>query len=173
VPDAALSHHTVLPPSKGPRAARLATTLLLALMVAGCNPGPDYQLSDGSTGNYADWRGQWVVINYWAAWCKPCLEEMPELAAFARDQAGQVLVFGVNFDNPEPAALTEQIQALKVAIAVPLTDIGAHLGLPRPSALPTTYILDPRGALAATLRGPQDAATLSAAIAAARQAPDV
>lgn len=45
----------------------------------------------------ADLRGKVVILNFWASWCSPCVEELPALDAMASERAGQVVVFGVNY----------------------------------------------------------------------------
>jgi thiol-disulfide isomerase/thioredoxin len=113
-------------------------------------------------------RGQWVVINYWAPWCKPCIEEIPQLNALDA-QYEQVTVVGVNYDGTSGAELEQQRQKLGVAFASLEADPAAQLGTPRPLVLPTTLILDPAGQLMATLVGPQ---TLESLAQATRQAAD-
>src|SRR5690606_17055012 len=59
---------------------------------------------DGTTYDLADRRGNWVVVNYWATWCGPCLEEMPDLSALdaMRDH---VEVIGLAYEEIDPEAL--------------------------------------------------------------------
>ncbi len=106
-----------------------------------------------------DLRGQWVVINYWAPWCKPCIEEIPQLNALDA-QYSQVTVLGVNYDGASGAELEQQRQTLGVAFAS-VVDPAAQLGISRPVVLPTTLILDPQGQLVATLVGPQTLESLA------------
>jgi thiol-disulfide isomerase/thioredoxin len=113
-------------------------------------------------------RGQWVVINYWAQWCKPCIEEIPQLNALDAQYA-KVTVLGVNYDGASGAELEQQRQRLGVAFASLEADPAALLGTPRPVVLPTTLILDPGGQLVATLLGPQ---TLESLAQVTRQAAD-
>jgi thiol-disulfide isomerase/thioredoxin len=99
-------------------------------------------------------RGQWIVINYWAQWCQPCIKEIPQLNALDA-QYSQVTVLGVNYDGANGAELEQQRQKLGVAFASLEADPAAQLGIPRPEVLPTTLIMDPAGQLVATLIGPQ------------------
>jgi len=107
-------------------------------------------------------RGQWVVINYWAQWCKPCIKEIPELNTLDR-QYPQVTVLGVNYDGAQGEELQRQLDMLGLAFASLAVDPAAELGIPRPVVLPTTVILDPAGKLSATLVGPQTLASLTRA----------
>jgi thiol-disulfide isomerase/thioredoxin len=104
-------------------------------------------------------QGQWVVINYWAQWCAPCIKEIPELNRLDQDYA-QVTVVGVNYDGTNGHELELQRQKLGVTFASLESDPAAQLGIPRPVVLPTTLILDPTGRLVATLIGPQTLASL-------------
>jgi thiol-disulfide isomerase/thioredoxin len=99
-------------------------------------------------------RGQWVVINYWAQWCKPCIEEIPYLNRLDRDYA-QVTVLGVNYDGASGAELEQQRQQLGVEFASLEVDPAEQLGKARPVVLPTTFIVNPQGELVAELIGPQ------------------
>jgi thiol-disulfide isomerase/thioredoxin len=65
----------------------------LALALSGCGPGAGTQ--PGLP--LEQLRGQWVVINYWAIWCKPCIQEIPELNAL--NELPEVTVLGVNYDG--------------------------------------------------------------------------
>lgn len=106
------------------------------------------------------WHGQWVVINYWAQWCAPCIKEIPELNHLDQDYA-QVTVLGVNYDGTTGEELELQRQKLGVKFASLNTDPSDQLGIVRPVVLPTTLIIDPKGQLVATLVGPQTLTSLA------------
>ena len=132
--------------------AILVLTLLTACADKGESPTPEL----------AELRGQWVVINYWAQWCKPCIEEIPELNAL-NEAYDAVTVLGVNYDGATGADLDAQTRALGVAFPTLANDPSGQLGIPRPIALPTTLIVSPRGELKETLLGPQTLDSLSLA----------
>jgi len=106
-------------------------------------------------------RGQWVIINYWAKWCKPCIKEIPELNKL--DHYPQVTVLGVNYDGARGEELAAQLDSLGVEFATLPYDPAADLGLARPAVLPTTIVLDPHGQVNQTLIGPQTEASLARA----------
>ena len=62
--------------------------------------------TDGRTDSLAKHRGQVVLLNLWATWCPPCREEMPALERFARENAGNVVVLGVDQGESAAAAQT-------------------------------------------------------------------
>ena len=134
----------------------LATVLVL---LGGCGDPPDTSALRGALGH-------WVVINYWAVWCKPCIKEIPELNRLAQEYPG-IRVFGVNYDNETGTELAEQIERLGIEFPLLAMDPATELGTPRPVVLPTTLVLAPNGQLAATLVGPQ---TLESLVAITREA---
>ncbi len=131
--------------------------LSLALLLTACAPA----VPPGNTLQLEELQGQWVVINYWAIWCKPCAEEIPELNAL--DKLPGVTVLGVNFDGAGGAELAQQLQQLAIAFPTLDVDPAVQLGLVRPAVLPTTLVIDPSGALRETLVGPQTLQSLTAA----------
>ena len=104
---------------------------------------------------------QWNVVNYWAIWCKPCREEIPELNQL--NQIENVVVLGVNFDGKVGEALISDADDLGIAFDI-IDDPAANLNISRPSVLPTTLVLSPEGTLVATLVGPQIAESIMAHI---------
>ncbi len=137
--------------------------LALACCLTACAPEP----GNGGSLQLEQLRGRWVVVNYWAQWCKPCIREIPELNAL-NEAYPEVAVFGVNFDGADGEELARQVAQLGVAFPTLVTDPAAQLGLPRPVVLPTTLVLDPTGRLTDTLVGPQ---TLESLALATRQSP--
>ena len=131
--------------------------LAVALALSACGPGraPDRGLQ------LEQLRGQWVVINYWAIWCKPCIQEIPELNAL--NELPGVTVLGVNYDGDAAEILEQQMQQLGIAFEVLATDPASQLGTTRPMVLPTTLIIDPAGELRDTLVGPQTLESLAQA----------
>ncbi|HEY9034482.1 MAG TPA: TlpA disulfide reductase family protein [Pseudomonadales bacterium] len=148
----------------------LKTFHLLALagllLLAGCNnpdKPADFHRLDGQPGHYADFNGRWLLINYWAEWCKPCIEEIPELNAFAAAHE-DVAVIGIHYDAP-PAERQQQLAGeLGIAFAVIRGQPHRHFNYDLPNVLPTTAVINPQGRLVTLLKGPQDKASLAAAI---------
>lgn len=103
----------------------------------------------------------WTVINYWAVWCKPCREEIPELNQL--NGYADVLVLGVNFDRKTGETLEDDSKALGVAFRN-IADPAEQLGIERPTVLPTTVIIAPTGAVETVLVGPQTRDSIMAVI---------
>jgi thiol-disulfide isomerase/thioredoxin len=71
-------------------------------------PAPDFTLTalDGTSYTLSELRGKWVLINWWATWCGPCVTEMPYLQRIADERAEQMVVLGVNLSESR-----EQVEA--------------------------------------------------------------
>lgn len=144
---------------------RTACLALLMLLLAGCQPPA---APAGNAALLESLRGQWVVINYWAKWCKPCIEEIPELNELDHLH-DDITVLGVNYDGATGEDLATQLRDLKVAFPTLDEDPAELLGQPRPSVLPTTLIINPEGELVHSLVGPQTLKSLLAATRGAQQ----
>jgi thiol-disulfide isomerase/thioredoxin len=138
---------------------------LWALLLCACSgdPPPPPGSAAGAALAAPGPRGEWVVINYWAEWCAPCIKEIPELNALDREY-DDVTVLGVNFDGAAGEELRLQVETLGVTFPTLDADPGESMGLDRPQVLPTTLVIDPQGVLVDTLVGPQTLASLTAAL---------
>jgi thiol-disulfide isomerase/thioredoxin len=138
------------------------TVFTILLLMACSQPTPDND-QPGIVSNLRP-DGRWVVINYWAIWCFPCREEIPELNEFARQEQSRVAVYAVNFDEKQGEELL--VQANELAIDFPLlaADPAQQLGYPRPTVLPTTVVINPEGMVVARLIGPQSVDSLTATL---------
>ena len=137
---------------------------LACVLLSSCSK-PDYIDSDAISGKFSDHHGQWVVINYWATWCKPCIEEIPELNRLAAQEKNRVVVFGVDFMNSQGEELQQAINQLGIEFKILTQDPSHLLGYKPPTVLPTTLIFNPKGELHQTLFGPQTIQSLLGAMA--------
>ena len=135
----------------------------IAFLITACIK-PDFTDHLGNSGKFSDFKGKWLVINYWATWCKPCIKEIPELNELAQQHLEQVVVLGVDFDNQSGEVLLQAIEKLAIQFPI-INDPSEYFNTNRPIALPSTLIISPDGKLHKTLLGPQTRQELLAVIA--------
>jgi thiol-disulfide isomerase/thioredoxin len=130
-------------------------------------PGLVVTTLDGTRYDLADRRGRWVVVNFWATWCAPCLEEMPELSALDAMRE-HIEVIGLAYEDTDAATLRSFLDARPVVYPVAIVDMyDPPRDFPTPRGLPLTCLVAPDGRLVKTFLGPITAAALEEAIEAA------
>lgn len=147
----------------------------LLVLLSGCSEqktaqSPELSLELLSGDDFDTASAPVFLLNYWATWCKPCLEEMPELNEFSRTQDAPIL--GLNYDvlTSELPIEAQQEQAAKLQVEFGVLSASSTLALeqqwqlPRPKGLPTTYLLASNGILLDTLQGPQTLDSLKEAV---------
>jgi len=135
--------------------------LLLATVLAGCSQSV-FETSSGQKIHPDQLAGQWVLVNYWAQWCQPCLEEIPELNRL--DQNSDIVVLGVNFDGIQGEELEQLADRMGIDFTLLARDPGPEFGWDMPVGLPATFILDPDGHLKEVRFGAQTEASVRALI---------
>jgi len=108
----------------------------------------------GTQHNLADYKGKWVIVNYWATWCKPCLAEIPQLVTLSKEyKEHKVVVLGIDYEDIGLKDLLGFMHDHDMSYPVLRTNpmdtqkLGPILGLP------TTYVITPQGDVATTLVG--------------------
>ena len=116
----------------------------------------------------AQLHGKPALINFWASWCDPCRKEAPELERFERSLHGAANLVGVDYTDQADSArgFIRQYGWTFPVLSDPNGTYGARYDF---SGLPTTVVLDSRGRIVQTLRGPQTEADLRSALESARQ----
>lgn len=104
-----------------------------------------------------DLKNHWLVINYWAAWCDNCIEEIPALNKFNHyikvNRQKNILLYGVNYDNVDPVQLKKMTKAMHIEYPNFLQDPKSIWNLPDINVIPVTFIINKQGKVAATLFG--------------------
>ncbi|MCK7595757.1 TlpA family protein disulfide reductase [Microbulbifer sp. CAU 1566] len=116
-------------------------------------------------GERLDTEGKILLVNYWAEWCAPCREEIPELNAFYQAHKDDVLVLGINFDQLPAEQVAEQARKFGIAFPLLASAPEGRWGQTVPQVLPSTFIIDASGQWQRTLVGPQTSASLADAVA--------
>ncbi len=147
------------------QAALLMALLILALlaMIAPARAqGPNFILPgvDGQPVRLADFHGRWVIVNFWATWCTPCLLEMPELQTFHDQHHEQAIVIGVNFEDIAPSEIRAFVERLAITFPIALSGSEPLPGFDL-KGLPTTFLISPAGELVDTHLGTVNAAMLA------------
>ncbi len=127
---------------------------------------PDFSLTDteGTSRSLTDYRGQWVLLTFWATWCGPCRSEMPSLQQLAEEHGDRGLaVLGVVVGS-DPGNARDFVH--RHGLTFPsLVDSGDRVGATyRASSIPLTYLVDPAGKLGGVSRGARDGSAASASV---------
>jgi thiol-disulfide isomerase/thioredoxin len=138
-------------------------------------PKPDYPTLvvdtwDGGRFDLAAHRGKWVVVNFWATWCNPCLKEIPDLAEFDA-RRDDVQVVGLAYEEIERADMEAFLAEHPIPYPFAVIDVytpPADFDTPR--GLPMTYLIAPDGKVAKRFLGPVTSAELDKLIADAEKA---
>ena len=136
---------------------------LACLNLAACSSEPSFRVADGSSLRFSDLHGEWVVLNYWAEWCAPCREEIPELNELRQqgsERGVEIRVLGVNYDGLQGADLDAVMQRMEIEFPVLVDDPRESFRIGRAEVLPMTVLIDPQGTVQVVLSGPQTAESL-------------
>ncbi|HHQ4596791.1 TPA: TlpA disulfide reductase family protein [Aeromonas veronii] len=128
--------------------------LIVAGLLGACIPAPEFTDAKGQPISLRHFAGKPLLVNYFAPWCAPCLREMPHLNALAAE--GMIAVVAINYDPTTPAELGELAAQYHIKVPLLIANEDASLPFPRPSGLPTSYLLDSEGKLKQTLIGEID-----------------
>jgi thiol-disulfide isomerase/thioredoxin len=134
-------------------------------MATGCDRGahpaqtgqaaPDFNLSDGTTTvHLAGYRGRVVLLNFWATWCAPCVEEMPSLLELHHERPDLVILAVSIDENPDAYSRFLLRHHMDLITVRDPAQKAAHLF--HTEGWPETYIIDRNGVIRRKVVGPQD-----------------
>ena len=112
----------------------------------------NYELPDldGKTQSLDQYKGKWLIVNYWATWCGTCMKELPELITFyENNKEKDIAVVGINFETIDKNRLKQFVLDKNIPFSVLSSEPVKTKPLGPVPALPTTYIIDPQGKVVA------------------------
>jgi len=129
---------------------------------------PELKLAtlDGQTFDLSAQNGKWVIVNFWATWCSPCIKEMPDISKLVESRP-DVTAIGLAFGDEEVVDVQSFLK--KHPVKYPIANVpidSPPKDFDRPKGLPTTYLIAPDGSVAKKFTGPVTAGDLEKAIAA-------
>ncbi len=118
----------------------LVVLLLLSIQAYG------FQFKDVTGKNHAlsDYKGKWVLVNFWATWCPPCLKEIPDLISLYESRK-DLMVIGVAIDEADPSLVLEFAESMSISYPTVIGDRRIAAQIDDISLLPSTYLYDPAG----------------------------
>lgn len=130
----------------------LKRILLLLTMLVVTTTASAFSLTDskGVVHTLASYKGKWVLVNFWATWCPPCLEEIPALNALHDKYKNTKLeVIGIAMEYQSPQQVLDFADSMFISYPIVLgsSKIAAQFGPVQ--GLPTTYLFNPAGKLVA------------------------
>lgn len=122
---------------------------------------PDFELTtlDGKKVKLSDYRGQKVILNFWASWCPPCKAEMPHMQKFyEKNKDNNITILAVNLTSLDKGSEAVQtfIKKNKLTFPVLLDEKGEVGKTYQAVAIPTSYIIDQKGIIRKKMISPMD-----------------
>ena len=127
--------------------------LFCLLIIISCQNN-DIDVYNGPDSSIDKLNGNWIVINYWADWCAPCIKEIPELNEFAYENK-ELLVYTFNFDQLDEDELAPIDKKFNIQVPSLISHPRDIWGIQTPPAVPATFFINPNGNLVLSLFRPQ------------------
>lgn len=115
----------------------------------------DFHDSQGKVIKSSDFKGKWVIINYWASWCDICLREVPEFnKLYKNNKDKNILIFGVNYDHLTSDDLATAMANADIHYPVLIEDPTSMWNFGYFDVVPVTFVINPQGKIAERIVGP-------------------
>jgi len=125
--------------------------LLLTFPLLAVNADDD-QIADfsyldtkGKEHKFSEHKGKWILVNYWATYCSPCLAEIPDIDRFAEDNKKNFVALGIDAGGSSAAEIDAFKKKLKIHYPLIPGQESALLAFGVVEAIPTSYIVSPKG----------------------------
>jgi len=129
--------------------------LAVLLLAAGAASAQAFVFKDiqGHEQRLQDYRGKWVLVNFWATWCPPCLQEIPDLISlYEGHKKSDLVVIGVALDSTKESVV-EFVAKKKISYPVVVGDYDLAAQVGDVELLPTSFLYDPTGKLVSYQEG--------------------
>ena len=135
--------------------ATLLAALLLVLLPASIALADGWSLKDKDGVHYtlSGLQGRWVLVNFWAPWCEPCLQEMPDLVAL-QQQHKDMQVLGIAVMYQSRQKVTDVVNRLSISYPVVFGNEDTAADFGELVGLPTSFLYSPSGKLVGRIEGP-------------------
>ena len=151
---------------------KFATAFLIAALSAGAahatapKPALVVKTLDDKEFDLSKQGGKYVIVNFWATWCSPCLKELPDISAFVTKHKDKVTAIGLDFEDTDKADVVKFLQSHQLSYPVAQIDPDhPPKDFDEPKGLPNTYVIAPDGHVAKAFLGPITTKDLEAVIA--------
>jgi len=101
--------------------------------------------SKGKAQSLEKYKGKWVLVNFWATWCPPCLAEIPDLVTLHENKKNNLVVIGVAMDYRDPKEVLEFAEQMMISYPMVLGNYKLATQVGNVPGLPTTYLYNPKG----------------------------
>lgn len=137
--------------------------ILLCLSMTSCShSNSTLHDTEGNALGIQQFKGKWIIINYWAAWCEGCVKEIPELNNFYQhNHNNNIVLLGVNYDHIPMPDLNEWVNKERISYPVVVEDPSTVFKLTDVDVLPMTFIIDPHGVVVKSIAGPNTEKSLT------------
>jgi peroxiredoxin len=125
-------------------------------------PAPNFEFPglDGKIVSLADYRGKVVLVNIWATWCPPCIDEMPSMEKLYNELKGEDFeILAVSIDAQGIKSVAPFMKAYKLSFPALIDTAGTIKNLYKATGIPESFIIDKEGILIKKIIGPLDWAT--------------
>jgi thiol-disulfide isomerase/thioredoxin len=117
---------------------------------------PEFIIKDisGKVHQLSHYQPKWVIVNYWATWCPPCLEEIPDLVALYDSRKNKdLMLIGVVFDYKNKQEVLSYVDDMLMSYPIVMGDASVTKQIVSADVMPTTIIYNPQGELVKVKRG--------------------